>query len=146
PSNILKATYTEEQINSGNEGVSVLPTNLNVLPTNLNTLPTNLLGLATKLSGYSQERLEGLLEINDRIDLLPKRIKDKAELNKIILDLCEIDSFKLNEIATVIGRNEKYLYQDYIKNLLISKNLNYKYPDMINHPDQAYLTINKTMP
>lgn len=148
PSELFKNTYSEtveNLLNSENKELSALPTNLNALPTNLSTLPTNLIGIATKLSNYSQEKLDGLLEINERIDRLPKRIKDKAELNKIILDLCEIDSFKLNEIATVIGRNEKYLYQDYIKNLLLSKNLNYKYPDMINHPDQAYLTINKTI-
>src|SRR5690606_24854865 len=110
------------------------------------TLPTKLESLDTKLRSFNEEQIEELVQITKVISNLPKRINNKNVLEKLIENLCAIESFRLNEIAYIIGKNEKYLHEEYIKPMLVKRKINYKYPDMINHPDQAYLTINKTMP
>lgn len=139
PTEQLKSTYIKEADNVGSirkkEFVSdKIPTNLKALPTNLNALPTN-------LSGLSHDSIKKLLDLKKRIDNLPKRINDKSLLEEIILKLCEIQHFKLSELSGIIKKNEKYLYQEYIKSLLEKGKLVHKHPDMINHPEQAYITV-----
>jgi ATP-dependent DNA helicase RecG len=81
--------------------------------------------------------------IQDKIILIGKRAKSKEIINEVILDLCEWKPLKIKEIAKLIGKSEKYLLRGYIQPLLIEKKLQYTVPDMINHPDQAYTTLNK---
>lgn len=48
-------------------------------------------------------------------------------------------------IAQILGKSEKYILREFLKPLLDDKKLNYTIPDMINHPNQAYVTIVKTV-
>lgn len=144
PSSLLKATYQPNpEDNLVGNSVSTLPTNLNALPTNLSALPTNLSALPFDLSALPEDSLGKLSNLMDQINNLPKRINDKSLISELILQLCEIHTFKLNELALIIGRSDKYILREFIKPLLNEKKISYKYPDMINHPDQAYLTTNK---
>lgn len=118
-------------------------TNLSAPPTNLSALPTNLSTLPVDLSALPDASLNKLSGLMDQINNLPQRINDKSLLANLILQLCEIHTFKLNELAEIIGKSDKYILREFIKPLLNEKRINYKYPDMINHPDQAYLTIIK---
>lgn len=144
PSSLLKATYqpAAEDTLVGNRP-NALPTNLSTLPTNLSALPTNLSALPFDLSALPEDSLGKLSNLMDQINNLPKRINDKSLISELILQLCEIHTFKLNELALIIGRSDKYILREFIKPLLNEKKISYKYPDMINHPDQAYLTTNK---
>ena len=83
-------------------------------------------------------------QIKDEIDELPARINNKSIIEDIILKICDIHSFKLNELSELIGKSEKYIFREFIKPLLDQRKITYKYPDMINHPDQAYVTLNKS--
>ena len=47
-------------------------------------------------------------------------------------------------IAQILGKTEKYIFREFLKPLLDEKKINYTIPDMINHPNQAYITIVKT--
>lgn len=146
PTDQLKSTYVKSvDIGGGTRKeaslLDDLPTNLSALPTILNALPTNLKALPTNLSALPQDSINRLSELKERIDKLPNRINDKSILEDIILKLCEIHHFKLNELSSLINKNEKYLYQEYIKTLLERRKLVHKYPDMINHPEQAYITV-----
>lgn len=130
PSSMLISKYLENTDNEENKD----------LTTKLSTLPTKLSALPTKLKSFTEVELKQLAQLKNKIDSLPKRINNKIELENIIISLCKIKAFKLNELAVILDKNEKYLYQGYIKDLLETKRLIYKFPDMINHPEQAYKT------
>lgn len=139
PSEILKVTYeddSEKQIKSEIQDLSTLPNNLSTLPNNLSALPFD-------FSALPNDSIDKLSYLIEQIKGLPLRINDKSLLANLILQLCEIHIFKLNELAGIIGKSDKYILREFIKPLLNEKKINYKYPDMINHPDQAYLTTNK---
>lgn len=145
PSKDLETNYFKDIDNQTipeleNGSINSLPTNLKPLPTNLKTLPTKLGGLEW-LASLSKEDLEELSKIKREIDSLPQRISDKKILEDLILKICSLKSFKLSELTVLLNKNEKYLYQGYIKDLLQQKRLSYKYPEMPNHPDQAYQSI-----
>ncbi len=113
------------------------------LPTNLESLPTNFRLLSTKLKDISPTEQKAIEQLDRQIQQLPKRINDRKKLESIICSLCELTFFKVSELAHVLNKNEKYLYHNYIKNLLKKGRLVYKYPEMINHPNQAYKTENR---
>lgn len=79
-------------------------------------------------------------EIKDRIEGLKKRESNKNKISGIIIELCEIKPYKLTELATILNKGENYISTVYIKPLLGTK-LDYNYPEVINHPEQAYKTI-----
>lgn len=122
-------------------GKSIMETG--TLDTKLDSLPTNLDSLPTKLNTLPAKKQEQLKIIMERIAQLPQRVNDKSQIEKIVLELCSLETLKMNELADLISRNEKYLYQEFVKPLLQSKKLNYEYPEMINHPEQAYKTNKK---
>lgn len=139
PTDKLKDTYiklTDKQTDK-----DIRQTFTDSLPTNFDGLPTNLGSLSTNLSALPAKSIIRLSKLKERLDALPKRINDKEVLKNIIIELCDVHNFKLSELAELIGKNEKYLYQNFIKTLLRSNRLAYKHPDMINHPEQAYYTV-----
>lgn len=77
------------------------------------------------------------------IESLGKRTNDKGKITNIILLLCTHKPMKGRVITQVLGKTEKYIFKEFLKPLLDDKKLNYTIPDMINHPNQAYVTIVK---
>jgi ATP-dependent DNA helicase RecG len=102
---------------------------LNTPPPDLNTPPLNLSAPP--------------LEILDRIKALNKREHDKGKIETIILDLCNLRALKASEIAGYFQKEESYFKRKYLSNLISEKRLKYLHPEMINHPEQAYLTNNR---
>lgn len=47
-----------------------------------------------------------------------------------------------DEIALLFNKREDYIRRKYLKKLIAEKKLKYLYPEIINHPEQAYVTIN----
>lgn len=47
------------------------------------------------------------------------------------------------EVAEFLGKREDYIKRKYLSKMIQDKELTYLYPDMINHPEQAYLTTKK---
>lgn len=141
PSELLRKTYSEKVEHKFNTEENVLT----ALPNQLSALPENLSALPIDLSTLPSESVETLSKLVKQINELPKRINDKSLLVNLIVQLCSIQSFKLSELVLILGKSDKYILREFIKPLLDSKVINYKYPDMINHPEQAYLTINKTI-
>jgi len=79
-------------------------------------------------------------EILNRISALNKREHDKAKVESIIMDLCRLRSWKAVEIAEYFQKKESYFKRKYLSTMIAEKKLKYLYPEMINHPEQAYLT------
>ena len=82
-------------------------------------------------------------EILDRINALKKREHNKNKIELIVLDLCSIKPMKAIEIAGYFQKEEAYFKRKYLSSMIAEKKLKYLYPEMINHPEQAYLTNNR---
>ena len=95
-------------------------------------------------SNLTSDEIELLSRVVEEIESLPKRIDDKDVINRLIIRLCSIDSFKLRELSIIFGRSDKYLLREYISQLLKSGKLSYLYPDMLNHPSQGYKSAVKS--
>lgn len=57
------------------------------------------------------------------------------------MKLCAERSLKATEIAKIFNREEDYFKRKYLSGMIAKGELVYTYPDMINHPDQAYMTV-----
>ena len=44
------------------------------------------------------------------------------------------------ELSKYLGRKEDYLKKEFLQPLLSNKKLKYLYPEVIRHPNQAYIT------
>lgn len=79
-------------------------------------------------------------EIQTEVKTIGPRIKNKDILNDLICKICSIRAFSLKELSVLLQRKEKYLLEYFIAPLRESGRLQYKYPDMPNHPGQSYKT------
>lgn len=123
-SELLKSYISKEE-----ENLSALPPDLSALPPDLSALPTS-------------DDIPS--ELKQQIVSLGKRTNDKEKIANIILQLCSHKPMKSKEISQILEKTEKYIFREFLKPLLDEKKLNYTIPDMINHPNQAYETIDKT--
>ncbi len=95
-----------------------------------------------ELSTPPQDRISP--DIRERIAKIGARVSDTSIIEQIIKDLCTGDYFKASEIAQLLSKREDYTKRKYLSPMIESGLLVYKYPDMINHPEQAY-TANPTL-
>ena len=80
------------------------------------------------------------LQDNESIKLALKPLKKRlkpAILNQIVVDLCKIKGFECSELAGLIHRDETYV-RTIVTKLVRAGRLRMKYPEMPNHPHQAY--------
>lgn len=96
-------------------------------------------------SALNVETLIELLPENliDKIHNLSIRENDSGKIKEIIKEICAIRPFKLIEIAAILKKSEKYISRNFLKPMVGSNELRFLHPEMINHPEQAYLFINK---
>ena len=79
---------------------------------------------------------------------LPARIKQildslgkkstQQEMEDSIIAICKWKPHTLEQLAHILGRDEKHLSRTYIKPLREQNKIQYTIPDMPNHPQQAY--------
>ena len=150
-SNDLRLLKTYNLLNSKGKGkatyyvagkdLSTPPLGISTPPLSLSTPP---LSLSTPPLGISTPPLETLPEnIKLEIKNLGKRVNDTENINKIILDICSIKPFKSTELATILGKREDYIKRKFLSEMIATKHLKYLHPEMLNHPEQAYLTNNR---
>jgi ATP-dependent DNA helicase RecG len=65
------------------------------------------------------------------------------EMEKIILEMCEIKPLSLNELSELLSRKPTSIRYQYINPLLKQGKLFYTIPEMLNHPNQKYTTKKK---
>ncbi|GMU87701.1 MAG: hypothetical protein AMXMBFR48_29420 [Ignavibacteriales bacterium] len=75
------------------------------------------------------------------VEQLPSRIEDPAKLKVLILELCAWKALKSSELSELTGRSEKYLLRNFLNPLRKAGKLVYAFPEMPNHPQQAYKTV-----
>jgi len=91
----------------------------------------------------TQPQLEIPKEVLDEISKMKKRINDEHKVMEIIKKLCSIRALTSDEIAGVLKKREDYIRRKYLTQMIEGKKLNYLHPEMINHPEQAYITNKK---
>jgi len=120
---------------------------LNIQPAGVNTHgdTLNTHGDTLNTHGDSSEIqtliLELPAELKTRIMQLRKREQKIESLQPVILEVCAIRPMKAEELATIFQKRVDYFRKKYLFPLLEQKKIRYLYPEMIKHPDQAYLTI-----
>lgn len=65
----------------------------------------------------------------------------KENLSDCIIKLCKWRELSASQLSMILGKGEKHIRREYLKPLIDDGKIQYKYPDMIKHPDQAYKTI-----
>lgn len=81
-------------------------------------------------------------DIQRIVNDLPLRSNDPALLEAAILVICEYKPYKSVELSAILGRSEKYLLRTFLTRLREEGKLEYTHPEMSNHPQQAYKTVN----
>lgn len=137
-------------MNQGRESKAKLsgpPQPLSGLPKALSGLPQGLSGPPQALSGPpispTKGKLDALLEeipedLRNKLLSLGKRISNQEVLRNIILDLCKFRPYSIEELSLLLNRKDKYLLEEFIIPLRQDGLLRFTYPEMPNHPNQAY--------
>ena len=109
---------------------------------------------------HGEEKTYRALSRNSLIAELPEELKEKIlgmkkwtakeEMDQIIISLCSLRPYSIDELELLLQRDQKSLKGHKIKDLLESKRLFYWIPEMIRHPQQKYIANpsmerNKTM-
>ena len=65
----------------------------------------------------------------------------QVEIQKIIIQLCTLRAQTLQRLSQLLNRTNKYIRETPIRDLIKKNKLKYLYPNEINHPRQAYVTV-----
>jgi ATP-dependent DNA helicase RecG len=93
---------------------------------------------AVMKGGQKQSVVELPAHIQNRIDELGPKAGRRADLESLVVDICVDQAMTLKQLAAVLRRNDTALQQQYLNPLIKSGRLVYLFPEMKNHPDQAY--------
>lgn len=107
---------------------------------NLHSLSGNLRGLSGKLDENQKPISE---ELQKKLMTIGKRTSPEI-IGQLIVDLCKENEYNGEELAKLLKRNESYVKEQYIQKLLKERKLGYTIPEVINHPKQAYKTIEQS--
>ncbi|CZP19598.1 RNA-binding domain-containing protein [Legionella pneumophila] len=112
-----------------------LAANTQELPRNTRELASN----AQELVSDTQELPQSLREAIKQ--LTPKTRKPK--LQHIILQLCELRAWTAEALATLLNRKVEALRTSHLTPLRQKALIAYVYPEVVNHPNQAYVITEK---
>lgn len=132
------------------DALSTEPILFNTEPVTFNTEPVGINtedgdSLSTEANDIDRDSLLKELpeELQLRIFELKERENNPKKLKVIIKDICAIRPFKLVEIASLLQKGDNYISRKYLKPMIDLSELRFQFPEMINHPEQAYFTHNK---
>gem|GEM_PF-3091075 len=75
--------------------------------------------------------------LKEKLDSLGRRAKSK-DLEELIIELCSHYALPLKAISILLKRHPVYLQTTFLKPLTDEGRLIYAFPEMLNHPRQAY--------
>ena len=70
--------------------------------------------------------------------LTGKRTGSRRHRN-ILVALCKHSPYTVDELVRLLGKNRKYLMNNYVRPMLQAGELVMRYPESPNHPHQAYM-------
>ena len=115
---------------------------IDVLSTNPASLSTNPVGLSTNIEDDKRRALLNELPgaLAARVGAIGQR-HPPQQVQELIVLLCAQRPFGAEELATLIGRNARYIRQNYLRPLLRAGRIQKTNPDKPNDPEQAYISI-----
>lgn len=147
-SQLIKLMFENQSLEGGLIKRSNLGTDLSGPVLNLSGPPQGLSGPVPKLNGPAPEDGQGydLLyglpkELAERVTSLGRRVLDPSIIRNLILDLCEQHAYTLDELSILLKRKDKYILEEFITPMRLEGLLQFTYPEMPNHPQQAYITV-----
>ena len=81
--------------------------------------------------------------IKEAIGNLKVKERDTEKVCRVLESICVIRPYKLIELAAILKKDENWVSRQYIKPLIDQGRLDYKFPEMKKHPEQAYVTVKK---
>ena len=78
-------------------------------------------------------------ELQERVNNIGCRAS-RETVCQLIIDLCAFKPYSYEELASVLQRSPKALKDKYLKPLRLATKLFYWIPEMINHPQQKYIS------
>ncbi len=63
-----------------------------------------------------------------------------GQVQQVVTELCGIRAYTADELAVLLRRNKKWVFQSYLSPLLRAEILEYTIPENPRHPTQAYRT------
>ena len=95
--------------------------------------------VSDQVPGLSDQAPEISQELKERLDALGQREHNERKIKSLIIALCSVRPMKRSEIARWLKRDENYVKNKFLKQMVADRQLRYLHPDVINHPEQAYL-------
>ena len=98
--------------------------------------------LSRESESLSRESLLAELpkSLRRQLDTLGQRSRDTGRFESVILALCSLRPWPLRELAMATKRNPAYLQHRYLTPMVRKGQLQRKFPNEPNRPDQAYIT------
>lgn len=132
-----------ENLSAPPQDLSASVQDLSTPPQDLSAPPQDLSTPVQDLSTPPLEMEKVLQTIVQKIEVLNKREHDSDKVKEIIIELCGLKPMKASEIASYFKKGEGYIKRKYLSEMIKEKQLSYLYQEMLNHPEQAYLTTEK---
>lgn len=147
-------TYNSESVTYNKDDFSFIiePSHIDIQPPDLSTPPPD---LSTPLDSISAlppdlsapplaEKLPLLdAQLRNEIENLKRREHNVVKVKTIIMKICADKYLKASQISEILGRGEGYIKRKYLSEMIKAQELVYLFPEMINHPEQAYITNSK---
>lgn len=140
---LTKLTHQRGLLKQGGAGASTyyqlvaLPKRPLFIESKASDLGTDRTDLGSDHTDLGFDRIERYAEINKKIANLSARPR-KEVLWPIIVELCLIEPQTIQGLAKRLNRDITSIKQSYINPLRKKGWLDYLYPDVVNHPEQAY--------
>ena len=116
-------------------------------PNSLSDQPNSLSDQASDSNDQIATRPDGIIELPNelqhRLSLLGERENNDNVIKSLIIDLCRVKPMKREEIARYLKRNENYIKNKFLKQMIKDGTLHYTHPNMQNHPNQAYTAFER---
>jgi Predicted transcriptional regulator containing an HTH domain and an uncharacterized domain shared with the mammalian protein Schlafen len=90
--------------------------------------------------GLELKDLPSDLRVKVRIAHMQRRLKPEMARH-VILSLCAWRPLSLTQLAELMDRQPTHLGQKYVSTLVSEGLLAHTYPEMVQHPDQKYITV-----
>ena len=129
-----------------NEGLPAssesLSSNLGVLSSNLGTLSSNPAPIYGTRDDQERRNLLNELpgELAARIGAIGKRHPPET-VRSLVVELCRLHQWRVEELATILGRRPETVRQDYLRPLMREGSIVMTRPEVPNDPEQAYRTV-----
>jgi ATP-dependent DNA helicase RecG len=128
------------EISAPPQDLSAPPQDLSAPVAEISASPQDLSAPVVEISAPPQDLSAPALVIMDRIKQLNQREHNNDKVESIIQELCAIKAMKAIEIASYLNKGEGYIKRKYLSTMIAEKKLKYLHPEMINHPEQAYIS------